>query len=340
LSSKRNERLVENETTPLLAAESSCLLTEQNTTQSECLLTEQGGSWMRRVWRLALEALVSIYLGLIQVLGLMIRCKKRDAKSGAKQKHTSTEAKAVPEDFLLVDIFATCLTIIPADDWCRTWAADRTIMLRITSKRFKELVDKMRPPVAVRWRMSFLEDERNGTAAEKLRLIFRQLAAFSARSRITTLELCYHGAFTYPCRIKGQDAERLAGVLAQCPALAHLNLGENQLRTGGAENLAGELPQCRALTHLDLSADNIGDSGAESLARVLAQCPALNHLSLAVNQIGEAGAESLAGVLGQCPTLTHLNLSHNGYNYSGGLGAVGSAKLRASWLGRTSGLLL
>ena len=103
LSAKRNERLVENETTPLLAAESSCLLTEQNTTQSECLLTEQGGSWMRRVWRLALEALVSIYLGLIQVLGLMIRCKKRDAKSGAKQEHTSTEDKTVPEDFLLVE---------------------------------------------------------------------------------------------------------------------------------------------------------------------------------------------------------------------------------------------
>jgi hypothetical protein len=110
--------------------------------------------------------------------------------------------------------------------------------LQSLSARFKKLVDKMRPPVAVRWRMSFLEDERNGTAAEKPRLIFRQLAALSARSRITTLELCYNGVFTYPCRIKGQDAERPAGVLAQCPALAHLNLGENQFRTGGAENLA------------------------------------------------------------------------------------------------------
>ena len=100
------------------------------------------------------------------------------------------------------------------------------------------------------------------------------------------------------------------------------------------------LPQCRALTHLDLSADNIGDSGAESLARVLAQCPALNHLSLTVNQIGEAGAESLAGVLGQCPALALLDLRYNGYNYTGGMGAVGSGKLRASWLGRAPGLLL
>jgi hypothetical protein len=53
--STRNERLVENETTPLLvldAAESPSLPTEQNAAQSPCLLAEEGGAWMRRVWRL------------------------------------------------------------------------------------------------------------------------------------------------------------------------------------------------------------------------------------------------------------------------------------------------
>ena len=80
--STRNERLVENETTPLLvlnAAESASLPTEQNAAQSPCLLAEEGGSWMRRVWRLALEALVSISSVLIYFLVLMILCKK-DAK--------------------------------------------------------------------------------------------------------------------------------------------------------------------------------------------------------------------------------------------------------------------
>jgi len=71
-----------------------------------------------------------------------------------------------------------------------TWAADRTIMLRMTSKRVKELVHKLRPSAHVRWRRSFMDDKQAGTAAEKLELVFRQLAALTAGGRITILELC------------------------------------------------------------------------------------------------------------------------------------------------------
>jgi hypothetical protein len=39
--------------------------------------------------------------------------------------------------------FAAALEAIPPDDWHRTWAACRTIMLRRTSKRVKEQVDKI-----------------------------------------------------------------------------------------------------------------------------------------------------------------------------------------------------
>jgi hypothetical protein len=55
--------------------------------------------------------------------------------------------------------FTAALAVVPAEDWGRTWAADRTIMLRMTSKRVKELVDKMRLPAVVRRRRSFLKDE-------------------------------------------------------------------------------------------------------------------------------------------------------------------------------------
>ena len=34
--------------------------------------------------------------------------------------------------------------VIPLDDWCRTGAAGRMIMLRMTSKRVKELLGKKR----------------------------------------------------------------------------------------------------------------------------------------------------------------------------------------------------
>jgi hypothetical protein len=51
--------------------------------------------------------------------------------------------------------------------------------------------------------------------------------------------------------IEGQDAERLAEVLAQCPALAHLDLSFNSnFGAGGAERLAGVLGRCRELENL------------------------------------------------------------------------------------------
>jgi hypothetical protein len=53
--------------------------------------------------------------------------------------------------------------------------------------------------------------------------------------------------------MKRQDAERFAGVLAQCRELVHLDLSRNKIGAGGAESLAGVLPQCTALAHLNLS---------------------------------------------------------------------------------------
>jgi tetratricopeptide (TPR) repeat protein len=106
--------------------------------------------------------------------------------------------------FLAADAFAAALGVVPADDWCRTWAAGRTIMLRRTSKTVKAVVDKMRLPAVVRLSRSFWGDARNGTAAEKLHFVFRQLTLMSAWCRISTLEL-------RRCEMKGQNAERLAG---------------------------------------------------------------------------------------------------------------------------------
>jgi len=89
-------------------------------------------------------------------------------------------------------------------------------MLRMTSKRVKEVVDKMRLLAVVRLSRSFWGDARNGTAAKKRHFVLRQLAAMTAQWNITTLELP-------ECDMKGQDA-RLAGVLAQCRTLVHLDI--------------------------------------------------------------------------------------------------------------------
>ncbi len=121
--------------------------------------------------------------------------------------------------------FSTALAVVPAEDWCRTWASDRTIMLRMTSKSVKEVVDKMSLPAVVRLSRSFWDDARNGTAAEMLQFVMSQLTALTAHCRISTLELPR-------CKTCCLCNARLAGVLAQCPALAHLNLTYNAIAPG------------------------------------------------------------------------------------------------------------
>ena len=74
----------------------------------------------------------------------------------------------------------------------------------------------MRLPAVVRLSRSFWDDARNGTREAKLEFIMRQLAALTARCLVTTLELP-------KCEMEGPDAERLAGLLEQCPALVHLD---------------------------------------------------------------------------------------------------------------------
>ncbi len=160
----------------------------------------------------------------------------------------------------------------------------------------------------------------------KARVRFHETRGDDSLVQITTLELSF-------CEMKGQDAEKLAGVLAQCPALVHLDVSRNRIGVGGTERLAEVLGQCPALAYLNLRDNQMGDAGTERLG-VLAQCPALAHLNLSDNRICEGGAESLAGVLAQCPALAYLNLLSND------MGTVGKGRLRASWRGQDSGLRL
>jgi len=270
--------------------------------------------------------------------------------------------------------FPEALGSIPPELWeiflmNSTWAGDRTIMLRMSSKKVREAVDKIRPPAVVCLSRSFWGGQsairllfvvrklifRKGTAAEKLKFVLSKLALMTVWCRITRLELC-------SCDMKGRDAERLAEVLAKCPALVHLELGGNLIRDEGAGRLAGVLGQCAALAHLNLSFNQIGPAGAESLARVLPQCTALVHLNISRNQIGPAGAESLGGVLGQCLELAHLNLGENRIGDNGAevlagvlaqcaalahlnlcynqIGPAGQGRLRASWRGQAPGLIV
>jgi Ran GTPase-activating protein (RanGAP) involved in mRNA processing and transport len=223
---------------------------------------------------------------------------KHAAQQGKKKRRTVHAAQPQPRR-LAADAFATALGAIPANDWWRTWAAGRTIMLRMTSKQVKNAVDKLRPPAIVRLSRVFL-DNVVCCKRERLLHILTELEKMTSRCRITILHL-------EDCGMSGQDAGRLAGVLAQCPALSNLYLEKNQLGAEGAGVLAGVLPLCPALSQLQLNDNQIGDEGAGVLAGVLPQCPALCVLELGDNQIGAQGAGVLAGVLPQCSALWMLS---------------------------------
>jgi hypothetical protein len=108
---------------------------------------------------------------------------EKGKQPAAQKKRTRTTRQATTTQPLLLaaDAFAAALGAVPAEDWCRTWAAGKTIMLRRTSKRVTEVVDKMRLPAVVRLSRSFWDDARNGTGEATLEYVWRQLAAMTAR---------------------------------------------------------------------------------------------------------------------------------------------------------------
>ncbi len=55
-------------------------------------------------------------------------------------------------------------------------------MLRRTSKRVKEVVDKMRLPAVARFRRSFWDDTHNDTKRVKMQFVLRELAAMTVSS--------------------------------------------------------------------------------------------------------------------------------------------------------------
>jgi hypothetical protein len=117
---------------------------------------------------------------------------EKGKQPAAREKRTRATRQATQTQPLLLAAdapFAAALDAVPAEDWCRTWAAGGTIMLRRTSKKVKEIVDTMRMPAVVRLSRSFWGDSRNGTSAEKVQIVMRQLPLMTAWCRMSTLEL-------------------------------------------------------------------------------------------------------------------------------------------------------
>jgi Ran GTPase-activating protein (RanGAP) involved in mRNA processing and transport len=209
------------------------------------------------------------------------------------------------------------LSIIPADDWYRNWPASRTFMLRRTSKEVKKAMDKIRPPVNIRFIKYFKEFSPDWYCLyriQKLELLACSMLGENKNMLIRLLEQCPELVYL---KIVGNYnfgsvvTKSIVQVLSQCTKLEHLNLSGNSIGNIGAESLSKILGRFSLLKHLDLSWNNIGPDGVESLVKILVQCTTLIHLDLNNNNIGLYGLENLVKVIPQCPSLKHIELYGN-----------------------------
>ena len=246
--------------------------------------------------------------------------------------------------------FTSILSAVPDDDLYRTWSAERTIMLRRTSKKVKELIDMKRLPVFVRLNMRFWNNiyNSNSRANEKIQLVTMYLNMLATKWNITSLEVTnciflsaqellgvvahFHSPVLTRIilnfnKIDEECAEILARVLEQCPVLTHVDLSNNHLSDKGVESLARVISNCNRLAYLNLKSNNINNEGAEILTRVLAQCLALTHLDLSNNWIDSQRIEKIARVIPDCPSLVNVNLCNNLFEYKGSEYEIGIEKM-------------
>jgi len=206
---------------------------------------------------------------------------------------------------LAKDAFFAYLNL-PIKDLDNTWPADRTIMLRMTSKKVIEVMNKLHLPTVFRFNRNYSIWNNNYSKMCRSAIQHIQNYLRVSKGYITELDLS-------KMVIMNKYLQDLVSVIgnSRVRGLTHLNLSRNSIDDKTLEILVNELINCRALTCLQLSDNSIGDKGAASLARLITQCPSLTHLDIGYNIIGDEGVTALAGGLRQLEALTHLDISFN-----------------------------
>ena len=113
----------------------------------------------------------------------------------------------------------------------------------------------------------------------------------------------------------GAAFRALVPALSWLPQLAHLDLGDNDLRDADVVALASPLSGLVSLTFLDLSSGD-SDYNVRALSPVLSRLSHLAHLHLGRVSIYVDGAAELALALGCLPSLSFLGLSETYYEFS------------------------
>jgi hypothetical protein len=152
-----------------------------------------------------------------------------------------------------INSFVDFLSIVPSEDLSRTWAENRTIMLRITSKQIKNIIDKKYLPTVIYLKYIKPVD---------IKFIMNQLSSLVTTCQITSLDL--------PDIDMKKRFEKFKEILTKCK-LYKLNLYNNNLGDEEIESISEILVKNGQCSVLHLAHNKITDIGLglKSLLKIL-----------------------------------------------------------------------
>lgn len=190
-----------------------------------------------------------------------------------------------------INILPDFLSIIPTEDLSRTWSANRTIMLRITSKQIKDIIDKKYLPTFI-----YLKNIK----PVNIKFVMNRLSILVTTCQIISLDL---PDFNMNLRF-----EKFKEILSKCKlnklSLYNNNLGDTEIESISEILING---QCSVL---NFPHNKITEIGFKSLLKILNNGQKI-HLNLCNNKLGyEYMYEGIKSIK-LCSTLENLNLCYN-----------------------------
>jgi hypothetical protein len=189
-----------------------------------------------------------------------------------------------------INTFPDFLSTVPSEDLTRSWPANRTIMLRMTSKQIKNIIDNKYLPTVIY--LKYIKPVN-------IKFAMIQLPSLVTTCQITCLDL--------PDIDMKKRFEKFKKILTKCK-LNKLNLYNNNLGDKEIESISEILMKNGQCSVLHLAHNKITEIGLKSLLKLLNKGQRID-LNLCNNKIGYEYERVKSIEL--CSTLENLNLCYN-----------------------------
>jgi len=234
-------------------------------------------------------------------------------------------------------LFLQVLASIHVDKLCRALSATELFLLRILSKKAKDVVDKMYLCINVKMNLYYtLKSTKNKLIIQNSIKSLQNINCFHKIVKLSLTGCDYFMDFMLPLILEIKTLEHLylnsndfgnnyckASTQELINVLKNINLktlvliGNRSIRFKDMKLLLEVLANYTSLTSLDISYNLIREEGAENLAKLLVypHFSSLKELNISNNCISFEGLQKVAKAIASATTsltsLTSLNLSHN-----------------------------